>query len=57
MQETTGAQVLRLKGWMLVRQGRGEEAEVQLRASIDCAPRVSIRTTSNTQRRSLEKLS
>ena len=31
------AEVLRLKGWMLMRQGRGEEAEAQLRASIDCA--------------------
>ena len=31
------AEVLRLKGWMLMRQGRGEEAEAQLRASIDWA--------------------
>jgi class 3 adenylate cyclase/tetratricopeptide (TPR) repeat protein len=31
------AEILRLKGWMLMRQGRGEEAEVQLRASIDLA--------------------
>ena len=31
------AEVLRLKGWILRRQGRGEEAEAQLRASIDCA--------------------
>ena len=31
------AEVLRLKGWMLMRQGRGEESETQLRASIDCA--------------------
>ena len=31
------AEVLRLKGWMLMRQGRAEEAEAQLRASIDCA--------------------
>jgi predicted ATPase len=31
------AEVLRLKGWMLMRQGKGEEAEAQLRASIDCA--------------------
>ena len=31
------AEVLRLKGWMLMRQGRDEEAETQLRASIDCA--------------------
>ena len=31
------AEILRLKGWMLKRQGRGEEAEAQLRASIDRA--------------------
>ena len=31
------AEVLRLKGWMLMRQGKGEEAELQLRASIDWA--------------------
>jgi len=30
-------QCLRLKGWMLMRQGRVEEAEAQLRESIDCA--------------------
>ncbi len=30
-------EVLRLKGWMLRRQGRTEEAEAQLRASLDCA--------------------
>jgi predicted ATPase len=30
-------EVLRLKGWMLLRQGKREEAESQLRASIDCA--------------------
>jgi predicted ATPase len=30
-------EILRLKGWMLMRQGRGLEAEVQLRASISCA--------------------
>ena len=30
-------EILRLKGWMLMRQGRGPEAEVQLRASINCA--------------------
>ncbi|HTS52082.1 MAG TPA: AAA family ATPase [Burkholderiales bacterium] len=30
-------EVLRLKGWMLMRQGRGEEAEARLRASIDWA--------------------
>jgi ATP/maltotriose-dependent transcriptional regulator MalT len=28
------AEILRLKGWMLMRQGRAEEAETQLRASI-----------------------
>src|SRR4029434_615235 len=32
-------EVLRLKGWMLVRQGKCVEAEIQLRASIDCARR------------------
>ena len=31
------AEVLRLKGWVLMRQGKGAEAETQLRASIDCA--------------------
>jgi predicted ATPase len=31
------AEVLRLKGWMLMRQGRLDEADVQFRASIDCA--------------------
>jgi class 3 adenylate cyclase/predicted ATPase len=31
------AEILRLKGWMLMRQGRGPEAEVQLHASITCA--------------------
>jgi predicted ATPase len=30
-------EVLRLKGWILMRQGRDEEAEAQLRASVDCA--------------------
>jgi class 3 adenylate cyclase/tetratricopeptide (TPR) repeat protein len=33
------SEVLRLKGWMLMRQGRNEEAETQLRAAIDCARR------------------
>jgi len=33
------AEVLRLKGWMLMRQGRGGEPEAQLRASIDWARR------------------
>jgi class 3 adenylate cyclase/tetratricopeptide (TPR) repeat protein len=31
------AEVLRLKGWMLARQGRDDEAEMQLRAAISCA--------------------
>jgi class 3 adenylate cyclase/tetratricopeptide (TPR) repeat protein len=31
------AEVLRLKGWMLIRQGRGDEAEKVLRTSIDWA--------------------
>ena len=31
------AEILRLKGWMLMRQGRGPEAEVQLHVSISCA--------------------
>jgi predicted ATPase len=30
-------EVLRLKGWLLMRQGRDEEAETQLRAAVDCA--------------------
>jgi tetratricopeptide (TPR) repeat protein len=32
-------EVLRLKGWMLVRQGKCAEAETQLRGSIECARR------------------
>jgi class 3 adenylate cyclase/tetratricopeptide (TPR) repeat protein len=31
------AEILRLKGWMLMRQSRADEAEVRLRASIDWA--------------------
>ena len=31
------AEVLRLKGWMLMRRGQGEEAEIPLRAAIDWA--------------------
>ena len=31
------AEILRLKGWVLMRQGRREEAEKQLRDSIECA--------------------
>ena len=30
-------EVLRLKGWILMRQGRDHEAEAQLRASLECA--------------------
>ena len=43
IERTTGqerlwlAEVLRIKGWILMRQGRDEDAEKQLRASIDCA--------------------
>jgi class 3 adenylate cyclase/tetratricopeptide (TPR) repeat protein len=33
------AEVLRRKGWILMCQGRDQEAETQLRASIDCARR------------------
>ena len=33
------AEILRLKGWVLMRQGRRTEAETQLRASIQCARR------------------
>ena len=33
------AESLRLKGWVLMRQGRRTEAETQLRASIQCARR------------------
>lgn len=38
------AEVLRLKGWMLMRSGRGEEAEVPLRASIDWARQQQARS-------------
>jgi class 3 adenylate cyclase len=31
------AEVLRIKGWILIRLGRDDEAATQLRASIDCA--------------------
>jgi predicted ATPase len=31
------AEILRLKGWMLMLQGRCTEAEAQLRASIECS--------------------
>jgi predicted ATPase len=38
------AEVLRLGGWMLMRQGRGDEAETSLRASIDWARRQQARS-------------
>lgn len=38
------AETLRLKGWMLMRQGRLAEAEAQLRASIDWARRQQARS-------------
>jgi predicted ATPase len=38
------AEILRLKGWVLMRQGRRIEAEAQLRASIDCARRQQARS-------------
>jgi class 3 adenylate cyclase/tetratricopeptide (TPR) repeat protein len=38
------AEVLRRKGWILLRQGRNEEAEEQLRAAIDCARRQQARS-------------
>jgi tetratricopeptide (TPR) repeat protein len=38
------AEILRLKGWMLMRQGRRTEAEAQLRASIECARRQQARS-------------
>ena len=37
-------EVLRLKGWILTRQGRDEEAETQLRAAIDCARQQGTRS-------------
>ena len=37
-------QILRLKGWVLMRQGRRTEAETQLRASIECARRQQARS-------------
>lgn len=33
------AEILRIKGWMLMRQRRSEEAETLLRAALDCARR------------------
>jgi predicted ATPase len=38
------AETLRLKGWMLMRQGRREEAEAQLRASIEWARKQQARS-------------
>jgi tetratricopeptide (TPR) repeat protein len=38
------AEILRLKGWVLMRQGRRTEAEAQLRASIECARRQQARS-------------
>jgi predicted ATPase len=37
-------EVLRRKGWILMRQGRDAEAEAQLRASIDCARQQQARS-------------
>jgi tetratricopeptide (TPR) repeat protein len=38
------AEILRLKGWVLMHQGRRTEAEAQLRASIECARRQQARS-------------
>jgi predicted ATPase len=38
------AETLRLKGWVLMRQGRRTESEAQLRASIECARRQQARS-------------
>lgn len=38
------AEILRLKGWVLIHQGRRTEAEAQLRASIECARRQQARS-------------
>jgi predicted ATPase len=38
------AEILRLKGWVLKRQGRWAEAETQLRASIQYARRQQARS-------------
>jgi predicted ATPase len=38
------AEILRLKGWVLMRQGRRTEAETQLRASIQYARRQQARS-------------
>ena len=39
LRTSTSGKILRLKGWMLMRQGRCTEAEAQLRASIECSRR------------------
>ena len=38
------AEVLRCKGWILMRDGRDQEAEANLRASIDCARQQQARS-------------
>jgi len=38
------AEILRLKGWMLMRQGRNEEAEALLLAAVACARRQQARS-------------
>jgi predicted ATPase len=38
------AEILRLKGWVLMRQGQRTEAEAQLRASIECARQQQARS-------------
>lgn len=38
------AEIFRLKGWMLARQGRADEAEAQLRAAIACARQQEARS-------------
>jgi class 3 adenylate cyclase/tetratricopeptide (TPR) repeat protein len=38
------AEILRVKGWVLMRRGRRTEAEAQLRASIECARRQQARS-------------
>jgi predicted ATPase len=38
------AEILRVKGWVLMRRGRRTEAEAQLRTSIECARRQQARS-------------
>lgn len=38
------AEILRLKGWILIRLARDDEGEAQLRAAIDCARRQQARS-------------